>query len=91
MEHNDRLVQVAAVAGGMVGVAEIFGWPDWPFFKDHIPAITLILIGALLEAQEEESLAEVRREVIAGARQYRSEQGGLAIPMEAVLVCGSKR
>lgn len=48
MEDNDRLLQLAAFLGGLVGVAEIFGWPEWPFFKEHIPAITLILIGALL-------------------------------------------
>jgi ubiquinone/menaquinone biosynthesis C-methylase UbiE len=47
-------------------------------------------LRATLEAQEKESLAQIREDIIARARQYRTGQDGLVIPMDAVLVCGVK-
>jgi SAM-dependent methyltransferase len=83
---------ISAAGFKSVTVAEI---PQtWHFasaaaFFEGISAST-VRTGALLRAQSPENLAKIRAEVERDANRYAKADGGIALPMPALIACGWK-
>lgn len=83
---------IAAAGFSSVTIAEVA--QTWHFasgaaFFDGISAST-VRTGALLRAQSPENLANIRAEVEREANRYAHADGGIALPMPALIACGRK-
>jgi SAM-dependent methyltransferase len=92
---SDRTQCSEAIAGAGFGgvtithVPQVWRFPSADAFFDGISAST-VRTAALLRAQTPQALAKIRAEVIRQASRYAGADGGIALPMPAVVASTSK-
>jgi len=92
---SDRVQCTAAIAAAGFGtvtisqVPQVWRFPSPAAFFDGISAST-VRTAALLCAQSPENLARIRAQVEREANSYASADGGIAIPMPALIAFAGK-
>lgn len=88
-ESERTLLESGFAAPTVTTVPQVWRWPTADLFFEAMYQGT-VRTHALLHAQSPEALAAIRAVVIDGAQAYRTADGGVEIPMPAVLSSATK-